>query len=152
MNHSSKQWMHEALNLAHKAATIGEVPIGALVVKDSQVVGRGFNQVISRNDPCAHAEILALREAGAATGNYRLTDCEVYTTLEPCPMCAGALVHGRIKRLFIGTKDPKTGACGSVFNLTQGAPLNHKIEVQFGLLEQDCTKILQGFFQDKRRK
>jgi tRNA(adenine34) deaminase len=143
-------FMQQALMLAEQAKQLNEVPVGAVVVKDNRVIGEGLNQVITLSDPCAHAEILALRQAGQRIGNYRLSGTTVYTTLEPCAMCAGALVHARIEHLIIAASDLKTGACGSVFNLVQGAPLNHKIEVTFGLLEQESRQLLQSFFRVRR--
>lgn len=142
--------MRLALDLARKAEAQGEVPIGAVVVLEDQVVGQGWNQTIGASDPTAHAEILALREAGAALGNYRLGDCDLYVTLEPCPMCAGAMVHARIRRLVFGAFDPKTGAAGSVFPLLPGERHNHRIDVHGGCLETECGDQLRAFFRARR--
>ncbi|MFN7098355.1 MAG: tRNA adenosine(34) deaminase TadA, partial [Gammaproteobacteria bacterium] len=119
------EYMQQALELAHYAEQQGEVPVGAVVVFQNEIIGKGWNQPISRHDPTAHAEIMAMREAAANIGNYRLVDCDLYVTLEPCPMCAGAMIHARIKRLIYGTADPRSGAAGSVFNLINSTQLNH---------------------------
>jgi tRNA(adenine34) deaminase len=143
-------WMEYALRLADKAAEAGEIPVGAVVVKDNQVIGEGWNQSISLHDPSAHAELLAIRQAGLALQNYRLVDTTLYVTLEPCPMCAGLLVHSRISRLVFGAKDYKTGAAGSIMNLTQHEQLNHQIEVSAGVCEERCAQKISGFFQARR--
>ena len=146
-------FMREALALARKAWEEGEVPIGALVVdEEGRVVGRGYNQPVHRCDPTAHAEVLALREAAQNLGNYRLLGCTLYVTLEPCPMCAGALVYARVKKLIFGAFDPKCGACGSVFDVVRDPRLNHQLEVEGGLLEEEAKALLQGFFQERRRR
>lgn len=145
-----ERFMREALELAARAQASGEVPVGAVVVREGQIIARGWNQPIGRCDPTAHAEICALREAALALGNYRLTDCTLYVTLEPCPMCAGAMVHARIARLVFGAADPRAGAAGSVFELTQAAELNHRIEVSGGVLAGDCRSMLQEFFRERR--
>jgi tRNA(adenine34) deaminase len=142
--------MQEALELARRAAAAGEVPVGAVVVKGGDIIGRGFNAPISTHDPTAHAEIGALREASAVLGNYRLTGCWLYVTLEPCAMCAGAIMHARIARLFYGSSDPKTGACGSVVDLFAEARLNHHTEVAGGLLAAESGRILSEFFASRR--
>jgi len=142
--------MQEALALARKAAGEGEVPVGAVVVKDGVVVGRGYNRPVSKNDPTAHAEIVALREAGAATGNYRLAGCTLYVTIEPCAMCAGAIMHARIGRLVYGAADPKAGACGSVVNLFADDRLNHHATVASGVMAEAAGKLLQDFFAVRR--
>jgi tRNA(adenine34) deaminase len=142
--------MREALDLARDAAAAGEVPVGAVVARDGVVIGRGCNRPVGSNDPSAHAEILALRDAAARSGNYRLTGCELYVTLEPCAMCAGAILHARIGRLVFGAPDPKTGACGSVVNLFADKRLNHHTAVQAGLLAAECSARLQAFFQERR--
>jgi tRNA(adenine34) deaminase len=139
-----------ALALAERAAQAGEVPVGALVVRDGEVIGRGFNAPIGRHDPTAHAEIQALREAAAALGNYRLTGCILYVTLEPCIMCAGAIMHARIARLVYGAADPKTGACGSVVDLFAESRLNHHTTVEGGLLAAECGAMLTDFFRSRR--
>ena len=143
--------MREALVLAQKAAEAGEVPVGAVVVKDSAVVGRGYNRPITTADPTAHAEIVALREAAGTLGNYRLTGCELFVTLEPCAMCVGAMVHARVARVVYGTRDPKTGACGSIVNLPALATFNHHGRFEGGLLAQECGDLLRTFFAERRR-
>ncbi len=142
--------MREALALAARAEGEGEVPVGAVVVRDGEVIGRGWNRTIGDSDPCGHAEIFALREAGRALGNYRLTGCELYVTLEPCPMCAGAMVHARIGRLVYGAPDPKTGAAGSVFDLLPGDRHNHRVAVAGGCLGDECAEQLRTFFRARR--
>ena len=148
---SMEIFMREALELARKAAAAGEVPVGAVVVSAGQVIGRGFNQPISGHDPTAHAEIVALREAAQQMGNYRLGDCELYVTLEPCVMCSGAIMHARIARLVYGAPDPKTGACGSVVDLFAETRLNHHTSVTGGILADDAAQLLQQFFAARRR-
>ena len=143
-------WMQKAVALAKQAADVQEVPVGALIVKNNECIADGFNQPILKHDPTAHAEIIALRKAGEQLGNYRLIDCTLYVTLEPCPMCAMAMVHARIKRLVVGTPDPRTGAAGSVFNLVHSASLNHQIEYQQNVLATECSAILKQFFQRRR--
>ena len=145
-----EQFMHEALLLAQQAAELGEVPVGAIVVKDGVIVGRGSNAPIGSQDPSAHAEILALRDAAKRLGNYRLVDCSLYVTLEPCAMCAGAIQHARIGQLVFGAKDPKTGACGSVVNLMTEDKLNHHTGVASGVLESECGQLLSDFFKQRR--
>ena len=142
--------MGEALVLARAAGARGEVPVGAIVVKDGAVVGRGGNAPISANDPTAHAEIAALREAANVIGNYRLPGCELYVTLEPCPMCAGAIMHARIARLVFGANDPKTGACGSVVDLFAQTRLNHHATVTRGVRNDECGRLLSDFFAARR--
>ena len=142
--------MREALALATQAAAAGEVPVGAVVVKDGRVIGRGYNRPITSNDPTAHAEIVALREAAAAEGNYRLPGCELYVTLEPCAMCVGAMVHARIARVVYGTTDPKTGACGSIVDLPALASWNHHGVFEGGVLADECGAILRRFFAERR--
>ena len=144
-------WMGQALQLAHQAQEAGEVPVGALIVSaNNQLLGTGFNEVIQRHDPTAHAEIVALRRAAETVGNYRLLQTTLYVTLEPCCMCAGAMVHARIQRLVFGASDAKTGAAGSVFHLLEGAPLNHRVAVTQGCLQQECAFLLRRFFKDRR--
>ncbi len=145
-------YMQEALKLAAQAAASGEVPVGAVVVKDGVIVGRGYNQPIAGSDPTAHAEVIAMRDAGKALGNYRLTDCDLYVTLEPCVMCAGAIMHARIRRLIYGARDPKTGACGSAIDLFAQQHLNHHAEVSSGMLADDAVALLQDFFARRRGK
>lgn len=142
--------MEEALRSAQRALQMGEVPVGAIVVCDEKIVGRGWNQNIASSDPTAHAEVIALREAGAAVGNHRLAECELFATIEPCPMCAGALVHARIKRLIYGAPDPKAGAVESVMQVLNHPQLNHRIEVRSGVLAGRCAELLQTFFKNRR--
>lgn len=141
-----------ALELARQAAAAGEVPVGALVVRDGEIVGRGANQPIGRHDPTAHAEIVAMRDAAAAVGNYRLPGSTLYVTLEPCAMCIGAIFHARIARVVYGAPDPKTGAAGSVLNLFGENRLNHHATVEGGLLGPECGELLSSFFAARRRK
>ncbi|HET9663216.1 MAG TPA: tRNA adenosine(34) deaminase TadA [Burkholderiales bacterium] len=142
--------MQHALALAKEAQRAGEVPVGAVVVKQGAIVGRGFNRPISAHDPTAHAEVVAMRDAAAALGNYRLNDCHLFVTLEPCAMCAGAMLHARIARVVYGASDPKTGACGGVVNLFADARLNHHTEVTGGVLGQNAAALLQAFFAERR--
>jgi tRNA(adenine34) deaminase len=147
---SDDGWMTEALALARAARARGEVPVGAVVVKDGAIVGRGGNATIAGNDPTAHAEIVALREAGRALGNHRLPGCDLYVTIEPCAMCAGAILHARIGRLVFGANDPKTGACGSVVDLFALPRLNHHATVTGGVLAGECGTLLSDFFDARR--
>ncbi len=142
--------MREALNLAGEAARQGEVPVGAVVVKDGQVIGRGFNRPITTSDPTAHAEVVAMREAAAHLGNYRLTGCELFVTLEPCVMCVGAMVHARIARIVYGATDPKTGACGSLVDIPALATFNHHGRFEGGVLAEECGAVLKDFFAARR--
>ncbi|MBX3665061.1 MAG: tRNA adenosine(34) deaminase TadA [Burkholderiales bacterium] len=144
--------MQEALRLAAQAATDGEVPVGAVVVRDGVIVGRGCNRPIAGNDPTAHAEVMAMRDAAKALGNYRLADCDLYVTLEPCVMCSGAIMHARIRRVVYGARDPKTGACGSAIDLFAQPQLNHHAEVSGGLLADEAVALLQDFFARRRGK
>lgn len=143
-------YMQIALDLAHQAAVMGEVPVGAIVVKDGLIIGRGSNTPIGLHDPTAHAEIMAMREAATYLGNYRLVDCILYVTLEPCAMCSGAMQHARISKLVYGASDPKTGACGSVINLMAEPKLNHHTEVLGGILALECGAVLSDFFKQRR--
>ena len=143
-------WMAEALALAAGAAERGEVPVGAVVVKDGAIVGRGGNGPIAASDPTAHAEIAALREAGRVLGNYRLSGCDLYVTIEPCAMCAGAIMHARIARVVFGAPDPKTGACGSVIDLFAEPRLNHHTRVTAGVRGGECGQLLSRFFGARR--
>jgi tRNA(adenine34) deaminase len=143
--------MREALLLAGKAAAAGEVPVGAVVVKDGNVVGRGHNRPVSSHDPTAHAEVVALRDAAEKLGNYRLGGCELYVTLEPCAMCAGAILHARIERVVYGAADPKSGACGSIVNLFAESRLNHHAVISGGVLAAEAGKLLQDFFSSRRQ-
>lgn len=142
--------MMRALELARAAESAGEVPVGAVMVRDGAIVAEGWNRPISTCDPTAHAEIVALREAGRALGTYRLSDTTLYVTLEPCPMCAGAMVHARVRRLVFAATDPRAGAAGSVFNLVQHPALNHRIECTAGVLAEDCGSLLRDFFVSRR--
>ena len=144
-------YMEEALRLAHQAWQLGEVPVGAVVVCAGQIVGRGYNAPISRNDPSGHAEIMALRDAARNLDNYRLTGCHLYVTLEPCAMCAGAIMHARIARVVYGARDPKTGACGSIVDLFGEKRLNHHAEVVGGVMSDRCSALLSAFFEQRRR-
>jgi tRNA(adenine34) deaminase len=144
-------FMNFALAEAREAQEAGEVPIGAVVVLDQQIVGRGHNQPIGLSDPTSHAEMLALRAAARLIGNYRLTGATLYTTIEPCAMCAGALVNARIKRLVYGAADPRAGAIASVFQICTSSFLNHRVEITSGVLEAECRKLMQSFFRQRRR-
>jgi len=145
-------WMAEALALAFEAGAADEVPVGAVVVLDGQIIGRGFNQPISRHDPTAHAEIMALRDAATRLGNYRLPGATLYVTLEPCAMCAGAIMHARIARVVFGARDPKTGVAGSVLDLFGEARLNHHAEITGGVRAEECGQLLSSFFAARRRR
>jgi len=144
-------FMREALALASEAVRAGEVPVGAVVVCAGTVVGRGYNRPISAHDPTAHAEIVALRDAAARLGNYRLADCDLYVTIEPCAMCAGAIMHARIARVVYGARDPKTGACGSVVDLFAELRINHHTAVTAGVLAAEAGGLLTQFFSERRR-
>jgi tRNA(adenine34) deaminase len=152
MSHSDEVFMEEALREARRALALGEVPVGAVVVREGQIVGRGCNRPITSNDPTAHAEIIALREAGFAVGNYRLLDCDLYVTVEPCAMCAGAITHARIRRLIYGADDPKAGAVHSILQVLNHVRLNHRMDVTFGVLAAKSMELLQAFFREKREK
>lgn len=144
-------YMRQAISQAHNAWALGEVPVGALVVKDGVIIATGFNQPIGTHDPTAHAEIMALRAAASILGNYRLPGCELYVTLEPCAMCAGAMMHARLARVVFGASDPKTGTCGSIVNLFEQEKLNHHTELVGGVLAEECGKLLKEFFADRRQ-
>jgi len=144
-------WMRLALEQATLAAAAGEVPVGALVIKDGEILGRGHNRNLLDDDPTAHAEIIALRQAAARLGNHRLTGCTMVATIEPCSMCAGALIHARIARLVYGASDPKAGAAGSVLQVINHPGLNHRMEVTAGVLAEKCSAVLQDFFRQKRQ-
>jgi tRNA(adenine34) deaminase len=150
MEHLDEQFMRRALELARQAEAAGEVPVGAVIVKDGAIVAEGSNRPIGTNDPSAHAEMVALRAAGAALGSYRLLDTTLYVTLEPCPMCAGAMVHARVKRVVYGATDPRAGACGTVFNIVQHQALNHRLQCTGGVLAEECGTLLRGFFLARR--
>jgi tRNA(adenine34) deaminase len=145
-------WMERALEQAELAAVAGEVPVGALVIKDGKIIGQGHNRNLLDNDPTAHAEIVALRQAAARLGNHRLIGCTMVATIEPCSMCAGALIHARIARLVYGASDPKAGAAGSLLQVLNHPELNHKTEVTAGVLAGKCSEILQKFFRQKRQQ
>lgn len=149
---TDQEYMQMALTLAVEAADAGEVPVGALVVKDGEIIGRGYNAPISCHDPSAHAEIRAMRDAAQNIGNYRLVGCTLYVTLEPCAMCTGAIQHARIARLVYGASDPKTGACGSVVDLMAESRLNHHAEVEGGVMAPECGAVLSAFFAARRGK
>jgi tRNA(adenine34) deaminase len=142
--------MRRALDLAREAASMGEVPVGALIVRDGKIVSQAFNLRETLHDPTAHAERLAITLAGQALGSWRLESCTLYVTLEPCPMCAGAIVQSRIPRVVYGAADPKAGACASLFQIVSDPRLNHRSEVTAGVLERECGEILSLFFQDRR--
>lgn len=143
-------WMELALEQARIAAAEGEVPVGAVVIKDGQIVGRGRNRNLQHNDPTAHAEVVAMREAAAKLGNHRLLGCTLYATIEPCAMCAGAMVHARLARLVFGAFDPKAGAAGSVLEVLNHPRLNHKLKIAPGVLAEECSAVLKRFFAEKR--
>jgi tRNA(adenine34) deaminase len=145
-------YLRAAITEAQNAEANGEVPVGAIVVHENKIIGRGQNRVLRESDPTAHAEIVALREAGLALKNYRLEDCTLYATLEPCAMCAGAILHARIARLVYAAPDPKAGACGSVLSVMNHPQLNHKVEVVSGLLAEECGQMLTNFFLERRGK
>jgi tRNA(adenine34) deaminase len=147
---NAEYWMRHALQLALKAEAEGEVPVGAVIVRDGQVLGEGWNRTIGLNDPSAHAEILALRQAGEHCGNYRLPGATLFVTLEPCIMCAGAMIHARLKSLVFGAADPKTGAAGSVFDVLADPRHNHRLQVSGPCLGEECGTVLQTFFRSRR--
>jgi len=144
--------MQRAFDLAKKAEAHDEVPVGAVIVYQDKIIGEGWNQPISSDDPTAHAEIMALRDAGEKIGNYRQPNATIYVTLEPCTMCAGAIIHARLAKLVYAVDDPKTGACGSVFNLLQTDKLNHRVEIENGVMGKECRSLIQSFFKEKRAK
>jgi tRNA(adenine34) deaminase len=147
---TDRHWMQHALELAGHAEAAGEVPVGSVIVRDGEILGEGWNAPISLHDPTAHAEIAALRAAATREGNYRLTGATLYVTLEPCCMCAGAIIHARIGRVVFGAADPKTGAAGSVFEILGTDRLNHRVTVTGGVLEQECAESLRSFFRSRR--
>lgn len=147
-----EHFMRRAIALAHQAESINEIPVGAVVVHQNTIIGEGYNQSISLNDPSAHAEMIAIRQAGQTINNYRLIDCTLYVTLEPCPMCAGLLVHSRVNRIVFATPDEKTGSAGSVFNLVSNDKLNHQLVVEQGLCQQVCSDMLSSFFKRRRKE
>ena len=145
-----RQFMQQALDQAKLAATAGEVPVGAVLVRDGQVISSGFNQPISNSDPSAHAEMMALRSAAQDESNYRLPGTTLYVTLEPCTMCAGAMLHARVERVVFGAADPKTGAAGSVLNVFSEKQINHQTQVEGGIMSEECGQILRNFFKERR--
>jgi len=147
---TDEHYMRRALELAKQGETLGEVPVGAVIVKDDQIIGEGFNQPISSCDPTAHAEVVALRDAASRIENYRLTDCTLYVTIEPCTMCAGSLIHARIKRLVFGATEPKSGVVGSNDNALLLPHFNHSIETVSGVLSDECSAIMSNFFTARR--
>jgi tRNA(adenine34) deaminase len=144
------QFMQQALDQAKLAGAAGEVPVGAVLVRDGQVISTGFNRPISSNDPSAHAEMMALRSAAQDESNYRLPGTTLYVTLEPCTMCAGAMLHARVERVVFGAADPKTGAAGSVLNVFSEKRINHQTQVEGGIMGEECGQILRNFFQERR--
>lgn len=152
MSEIDLRWMRHAIELARQGQQSGEVPVGAVLVKDNQVVGEGWNQPIGLHDPSAHAEMVALRKAGKTLGNYRLLETTLYVTLEPCVMCAGAIIHARVGRVVYGANDPKAGAAGSIVDIFANPRINHHVTVEGGLLAEECGDLLSQFFKTKRRK
>ena len=147
---NDEHWMRHALKLAEKAESLGEVPVGAVIVKDNSIIAEGWNQPIVSNDATAHAEIMALRAAGEVLNNYRISDADLFVTLEPCSMCVGALIHARIKRVVFATSEPRTGALGGAFNLLESNDHNHIFEVESGVLADESRELIQGFFKKRR--
>ncbi|WP_370872582.1 tRNA adenosine(34) deaminase TadA [Paenibacillus zeirhizosphaerae] len=152
MTDEHEYWMNQAILEANKAEAIGEVPIGAVVVKNSEIIGRGYNLRETTNDATAHAEIIAIKQASESIGAWRLLDCHLYVTLEPCPMCAGAIVQSRIPTVIYGTTDPKAGCAGTLMNLLQEPRFNHRTEVIQGILQPQCAALLTNFFRNLRKK
>lgn len=151
-DYADELMMREALKLANEAALAGEVPVGAVVVKNGSIIGRGRNRTKELKNPMAHAEMCAMQDAVSKSEGFRLTDCDLYVTLEPCSMCAGAVVHCRIRRLVIGASDPKTGACGSIINIAEHPALNHHPNIKSGVLEKECSEVLKNFFRQRRQE
>lgn len=147
-----EKFMKEAIKQAKKAYDKEEIPVGAVIVKDGKIIARGYNKKEEKKDTTQHAEIIAIQKASRKIGAWRLQDCEMYVTLEPCAMCTGALIQARMKRVYIGTMDPKTGACGSVLNLLEDYKFNHKVEVETNIMQKECQKILKDFFKYLRSK
>lgn len=147
-----ERWMEEAINEAKRAEALGEVPIGAVIVKEGRVIGRGYNRREIDQDPTAHAEIIAIRQAAEHVGGWRLTDCDLYITLEPCPMCAGAIIQSRIRQVVYGTEDPKAGCAGTLMNILADERFNHQTEVVTGVLKEACSSMLTNFFRTLRRR
>ena len=149
---TQEAFMQEALAEAQKAYDLDEVPIGAVVVKGGKIIGRGYNLREREKDPTLHAEIIAIKQAAKVLGGWRLTDCELYVTIEPCPMCAGAILQARIRQLVFGARDPKSGCTGSLYNLLQDSRFNHQTEVVEAVLEEECSQIMKYYFRQKRKK
>ncbi len=147
-----EKFMKEAIKQAKKAYDKEEIPVGAVIVKDGKIIARGYNKKEEKKDTTQHAEIIAIQKASRKIGAWRLQDCEMYVTLEPCAMCTGALIQARLKRVYIGTMDPKTGACGSVLNLLEDYKFNHKVEIETNIMQKECEKILKDFFKYLRSK
>ncbi len=147
-----EHFMQQALIEAQKAYDMGEVPIGAVIVKDGKIIARGHNLRETEKDPTLHAEMVAIREAAQHLGGWRLTGCELYVTIEPCPMCAGAIIQARIQRVVFGAMDPKAGCAGSLYNLLQDSRFNHRVEVVGGVMEEECRRIMQDFFRERRER
>lgn len=145
-----RQFMQQALEQAQLAAAAGEVPVGAVLVRNGQVISKGFNRPISNNDPSAHAEMMALRSAAQADSNYRLPGTTLYVTLEPCTMCAGAMLHARVDRVVFGASDPKTGAAGGVLDIFSEKQINHQTQVEGGIMSEECSQVLRQFFKERR--
>lgn len=145
-------YMRQALKEAEKARALDETPVGAVVVRDGKIIARGHNEKELKNDSTLHAEMSAIRKASKRLGSWRLNDCDMYVTLEPCVMCAGAMVQSRLRRIYVGTADPKAGAAGSVMNLLQVGRLNHQVEVTWGILEEQCSEVLKDFFRELRTR
>jgi tRNA(adenine34) deaminase len=152
MHHDHEFFMGEAIKQALKADALNEVPVGAVVVKDGVIIGQGFNQPITASDPSAHAEVMALRNAGLSLENYRLVDADLYVTIEPCTMCSGAIVHGRIKRVIFGALEPKAGVAVSQGNIFENSYFNHQVEVIGGVLADECSQVVQNFFKRRRKE
>ncbi|WP_086956060.1 tRNA adenosine(34) deaminase TadA [Xenorhabdus innexi] len=150
--YSDEYWMRQAMDLALQAQAKGEIPVGALLVSDNKIIAEGYNHPITDHDPTAHAEIIALRRGGSQLQNYRLLDTTLYVTLEPCVMCAGAMIHSRIQRLVYGASDMKTGAAGSLVDILRHPGMNHRIEITGGVLEQECSAMLSAFFKQRREQ
>ncbi|MBT5483515.1 MAG: tRNA adenosine(34) deaminase TadA [Gammaproteobacteria bacterium] len=151
MSDANQSWMRRALELAQLASELGEVPVGAVIVRDGEIIGEGYNQPISTHDPSAHAEIIALRDAGKNTGNYRLPDSTMYVTIEPCTMCVGALIHARVDTVIFGAREPKAGALASNLQLHEQGHFNHQLKFVEGVLENECSVLMRDFFLSRRR-
>lgn len=148
----TQKYMKEALKQAQKAYEKGEIPVGAIIVKQNKIIARAYNEKETKQDTTKHAEIIAIQKASKKLKTWRLTDCEMYVTLEPCSMCAGALIQARLKKVYIGTMDKKTGSCGSVLNLLEDYTFNHKVEIETGIIQKECEDLLKKFFKELRQK